>query len=116
MLQRRCEGKRSDGYVFHELPTQTNEARKRSSPMSQFFTRERRRLEVDDVLEGVRQSRIDFHSWRRWFIRQAIEALEKGATGFSVSLAFSSARLKCSVEFVLKPDIDKGPSVPTLLP
>ena len=31
---------------------------------------------------GRRQSRIDFHSFRRWFIRKAIDALHRGAKGY----------------------------------
>ena len=26
---------------------------------------------------------MDFHSWRRWFVRSAIEALERGAGGYT---------------------------------
>ena len=32
--------------------------------------RTRRDLGVDEVIAGARQSRIDFHSFRRWFIRK----------------------------------------------
>lgn len=34
-------------------------------------------------LGGQRQSYIDFHSFRRWFMRKAVDALEKGAKGFT---------------------------------
>lgn len=83
LLTKRCADKKPDQFVFHELPEQSSAARKRSAPVSQAFVRERRELGVDDLLPGVRQSRVDFHSWRRWFIRKAVEALEQGATGFT---------------------------------
>ena len=34
----------------------------------------RQRLGVEEREDGRRQSRIDFHSWRRWFITHAREA------------------------------------------
>lgn len=83
MVAARCEGKEPDAYVFHELPEQRNRARPRGAPVSQAFTRLLRALELDDRIEGRRQARIDFHSFRRWFIRKAVDALERGATGFT---------------------------------
>jgi len=75
--------KPADAYVFHELPEQTSAARGRGAPVTQAFTRHRRALGVDDTPAGNRRSRVDFHSWRRWFIRKAVDALEAGATGFT---------------------------------
>lgn len=83
LLSSRAKGKQAEDYLFHELPTQKSDARARSAPVSQAFTRVRRELKVDDVIPGRRQSRIDFHSWRRWFIRQGVEAHENGAIGFT---------------------------------
>lgn len=83
LLSSRANKKEPEGFLFQELPKQKSDARGRAAPVSQAFTRIRRKLKVDDVIAGNRQSRIDFHSWRRWFIRQAVEALEKGATGFT---------------------------------
>ena len=83
IFARRTEGKAREAFIFDELPEQTNPARGRGAPVSQSFTRKRRALGVDDTPEGARQSRVDFHSWRRWFIRQAVNALEEGATGFT---------------------------------
>ena len=58
--------------------------RDRSAPVSQAFTRERRRLGVDErASEAQRQSNVDFHSWRRWFVRKAVEGLERGAKGYT---------------------------------
>jgi integrase len=83
LMERRCAGRQGDDFIFHELPDQQSDARGRGAPITQAFTRVRRRLGVDEMLPGRRQSRIDFHSWRRWFIRKAVEALEDGATGYT---------------------------------
>lgn len=83
LIARRCAGKPTDGFLFDELPVQANPARGRGAPITQAFTRKRRALGVDDMPDGARQSRIDLHSWRRWFIRRAVKALEEGATGFT---------------------------------
>ncbi|MFG1400706.1 tyrosine-type recombinase/integrase [Xanthobacter sediminis] len=83
LVASRCEGKGPDAYLFHELPEQRNEARSRGAPASQAFTRLLRELKLSERIEGRRQARTDFHSFRRWFIRKAVEALEQGATGFT---------------------------------
>jgi integrase len=83
LLARRMNDKAPDAYVFDDLPVQDKSARGRGAPASQTFTRERRKLGVDDVPTGAVQSRVDFHSCRRWFIRKAGEALVNGATGFT---------------------------------
>jgi integrase len=83
ILAGRAKGKPADAHVFDELPTQRSAARSRASPVSQAFTRARRALGVDERIEGMRQSAVDFHSFRRWFIRKAVDALECGATGFT---------------------------------
>lgn len=83
LVGRRMDGKEGPEYLFHELPEQKTDKRGRSAPATQAFTRARRNLGVDDRAPGIRQSRIDFHSWRRWFTRKAREALESGAKGFT---------------------------------
>lgn len=83
IISRRCDGKEPNDYLIEELPDQTSDRRSRAAPISQAFTRYRRDLGVDEKPDGVRQSRIDFHSWRRWFIRKAADALSSGATGFT---------------------------------
>ena len=84
IVQRRVTSKHADDYLFHELPTpDANSAMERSQKISKAFTSFRRKLKVDDVPEGARQSRIDFHSLRRWFVYTAGQALSQGATGFT---------------------------------
>jgi hypothetical protein len=85
LIERRISGKRPDDFLFDDLPDQSpGSKRDRSAPVTQAFTRERRRLGVEEkASKAQRQSNIDFHSWRRWFIRQAVSALEKGGVGYT---------------------------------
>ncbi len=79
----RCSGKMAEAFLFHELPEQHSQQRTRGTAMSQTFSRLLRELKLEDKLPGHRQARTGFHSWRRWFIRKAVEALEQGAKGFT---------------------------------
>lgn len=85
LIKRRTKGKKPDSYLFDELPEQKpGSKRDRSAPVSQSFTRERRRLGVEEkATDKQRQSNIDFHSWRRWFVRKAVAALEMGSKGYT---------------------------------
>ena len=40
-------------------------------PLVKAFVTYRRALGVDETLKGMRQSRVDFHSFRRWFVTKA---------------------------------------------
>ena len=84
-IGRRCEGKAAGAYLFDELPTPPADSpRERSQPVVKAFTRYRRAAGVDERAEGARQSNVDFHSFRRWFIREARDALTAGrAKGYS---------------------------------
>ncbi|MET7244983.1 hypothetical protein ABZT49_16635 [Methylobacterium sp. EM32] len=85
LIARRTAGKGPNDFLFDDLEEQKpGSKRDRSAPVSQAFTRERRRLGVDErVSDAQRQSNVDFHSWRRWFIRQAVAGLEKGGSGYT---------------------------------
>jgi integrase len=83
LIARRCTGKVPDAYLIHELSDQKEGRRSRAAPISQAFTRWRRKTGVDERTDDNRQSAVDFHSWRRWFIRKAVEAHAKGAGGFT---------------------------------
>jgi integrase len=85
LVAKRTANKAPDAYLFHELEEQREGSKRdRSAPVSQAFTRERRRLGVDERgSEAQRQSNVDFHSWRRWFVRKAVEGLERGAKGYT---------------------------------
>ena len=87
MVRRR--GGRDDRRMTVELPREVttppaSSPRERSQPVVKAFTRYRRRKGVDERSEGARQSNVDFHSFRRWFIRAARDALTSGrASGYS---------------------------------
>ncbi len=85
LIARKCAGKAPDAYLFDELEEQREGSKRdRSAPVGQAFTRERRRLGVDERASLTqRQSNIDFHSWRRWFVRKAVEGLERGVQGYT---------------------------------
>lgn len=83
IVAERCAGKASEAYLFHELKNPTaGSAMERGQPITKKFVQARRRLGVDERLPGSRQSRIDFHSFRRWFVAKARDALQNGAKGF----------------------------------
>src|SRR5262249_17344581 len=70
IVARRCKGKGDDAFLFHEAG-KARDDRQRSGMASKAFGRYRQSVGVHDVVEGARQSRVDFHSWRRWFITTA---------------------------------------------
>lgn len=75
IIARRSEGKADRDFIFHELPQREDDDEKeRSQKIVKTFVTYRRRLKVDDRKAGHRQSRIDFHSFRRWFITKAERA------------------------------------------
>jgi integrase len=75
IVARRTANKASGAFLFDDLPEPpSGSIRERSMPASKAYTRFRRRLGVDERAEGQRQSNVDFHSWRRFFIRKARDA------------------------------------------
>lgn len=73
IINRRTSGKAANEFLIEDLPN-PEDGRERSMPASKAYTRFRRNLGVDDVTPGQRQSNVDFHSWRRWFVREARDA------------------------------------------
>jgi integrase len=68
-------GKGPESDLFPELPIPPKgSGRERSMPASKAFTRYRRLMGVDDQVQGHRRSRVNFHSFRRWFITKAEQA------------------------------------------
>jgi integrase len=85
VIAARLGGKTPAAFLFDELPSQRpGSKRERGAVIAQSFTRERRRLGIDERSDGQRQSNVDFHSWRRWFVSKAVAAIEKGAKGYTV--------------------------------
>jgi integrase len=69
LVATRTQDKAPDAYLFHELSSKTTE---RTDPIGKAFTRYRRELGIQEG--NGRRSRVNFHSFRRWFITAAINA------------------------------------------
>lgn len=83
LIARRTKGKSPRAYLLEELrDPPPGSAMERGQAITKRFVTIRRQLGVDERVPGSRQSRIDFHSFRRWFIRKAIDALHRGAKGY----------------------------------
>ncbi len=76
----RVKGKAPEDDLFPEWPEPKSKdtKRERSSYFSKRFTVYRRRLGVDEVVDGKRRSLVNFHSWRRWFITKMERAAVDG--------------------------------------
>lgn len=74
-VERLVKGKRPDDELFPECPpVAAHKPQERSMPAVKAFTYYRRSVGVTDVVEGKRRDRVNFHSFRRWFITKAIQA------------------------------------------
>ncbi len=76
LVARRTAGKAPTDYLIHELgdAPDPSSGRHRSMPLSKQFTRYRRDIGIDERVEGSRRSRVNFHSFRRWFATKADHA------------------------------------------
>jgi integrase len=72
IVERRSAGKKPTAFLIEDLEKEGEG--ERSMPLSKQFTRYRRKVGVDDTREGVRRSRANFHSFRRWFATKAEQA------------------------------------------
>jgi len=71
--QRMSGGKGPKDYLFSEnKPTGWDGARSMAS--SKRFGYYRKAVDVDDQVEGQRRGRVNFHSFRRWFVTKCQEA------------------------------------------
>jgi integrase len=82
IIKRRTAGKKDSDYLFHDLPPIPKSRETRSDPAAKQFTRYRRKIGVDERPNEKAKSNVDFHSFRRWFIRKARDAKLAGAGGF----------------------------------
>ncbi len=83
IIKRRVANKTTSAWLFPELPEYPPESlSERSMVVSKRFVTYRRALGVDERVEGKRRSLVNFHSFRRTFIRKAIDALHAGAVGY----------------------------------
>jgi integrase len=73
-VQARCAGKADEEFLIHEGKAGTGWGEERSMSFTKRFQTYRISCGVDELLDGHRRSRVNFHSWRRWFITQADRA------------------------------------------
>lgn len=83
IVARRCEGKPGDAWLFPEVPPAVNPKVARGDKAGKAYRRYAEGLGVVDNVPGTRRDRINFHSFRRWFITEAQEALTAGASGYT---------------------------------
>lgn len=74
-VERLVNGRLPDGNLFPECPpVAADKPQERSMPAVKAFTYYRRTVGVTEPIEGRRRDRVNFHSFRRWFITKAIQA------------------------------------------
>lgn len=73
LIKRRCTDKPSTDWLFPEAG-EPDKFGKRAPVMSARFYKFRLDRKVDDKPEGKKKSRVDFHSFRRWFVSEAVTA------------------------------------------
>jgi integrase len=82
IVERRTKGKAATDFLFGELPPVPKSRETRSDPAVKRFSRYRRKLGVDERPNGKAKSNVEFHSFRRWFMRKVRDAKQAGAKGF----------------------------------
>ncbi|APT56279.1 hypothetical protein RGI145_03285 [Roseomonas gilardii] len=73
IVARRIGGQDAATWLFPEFG-EPNRFGKRSTNATARFHNFRVKLKVHEKAEGQRRSRVNFHSWRRWFITEALRA------------------------------------------
>ena len=73
IIKRRTQGQPENAYIFPNFEASGWDGA-RTMAVSKRFRTYRLGLKVDDKPEGQRRSRIDFHSFRRWFAKKCEEA------------------------------------------
>lgn len=81
-VERRTRDRGPMDFLFKEMGEARDGVKERGQIGTKRFITYRRRLGIEDRVEGQRQSNVDFHSFRRWFIKTARDALQKGAKGY----------------------------------
>jgi len=70
----RTARKADDAFLFDELRASASRPTERSAKASERFTEYRRDQGVEEVGEGQRNSSVNFHSWRHYFVTKALAA------------------------------------------
>jgi integrase len=85
IMHRRATEAGPEGYLVGELNTPPEgSAWGRGQPITKEFGRLRKRLGIDEREPGARQANVDLHSLRRFAIASMRDALNGGATGYSM--------------------------------
>lgn len=75
IVERLSHGKAVAAPLIDGLPKPDPKGlRKPSAAVGQEFNRYRKAVGVDEVIDGRRRARVNFHSWRRWFVTSALHA------------------------------------------
>lgn len=74
VINRRSASKPPEAFLFDELKAPASRPAERSAKASERFTAYRRSLGIDERGDGQRNSSVNFHSWRHWFITHALHA------------------------------------------
>lgn len=82
LVARRSKGREATAFLFPELPEVPASRTSRSDPAVKRFTRYRRKMGVDERPNDKAKSNVDFHSFRRWFMRKARDVMLAGNAGF----------------------------------
>jgi len=86
VITNRVKGKGLNDDLFPEMPRLApgdDPVKERGQRLTKSFGTYRMSVGVDDRRESDGKSRVNFHSFRRWFISRASAAINEGATGFS---------------------------------
>jgi integrase len=75
VVERLSLGRKPDAFLIEGLPHIPTSREGRSDPASKAFSRYRVKMGIDERPNGKAKSNVDFHSFRRWFIRKARDAM-----------------------------------------
>lgn len=81
-MDKRSKDRPGAAYLIDGLPDVPTSRDSRSDPASKAFSRYRRKMKVDERPNDKAKSNVDFHSFRRWFIRKARDAMQEPNAGF----------------------------------
>ncbi|RYF31224.1 MAG: hypothetical protein EOO23_03225 [Comamonadaceae bacterium] len=74
LVKRRTAGKSDTEFLIEELTSPPSHGGLRGKKIGEAFTAYRRSLGLDQRQSGRKQSDVDFHSFRRWFVTKAEQA------------------------------------------
>jgi integrase len=73
IVARRTGRRPDDAFIFPDFPDKGLDGNRTMAVSKRFYTY-RRGLKVDDLRPGARRSKVNFHSFRRWFATKAEDA------------------------------------------